>query len=241
MQAGILPSVTERKHMRHLVTVMTVLGAIAAGPAFANTESFTHTTASGDVPSTDNFTLTAFDAALGTLNSVEIDFSANASAQISIFNVTGSPQALTNISESIPVTVSGPAGAGFSLNVATSPFSATAIAGANNYVPATGNASSNVSVSAADFLSFENPPSGTALAFSLTSDNGNITFSPSTPGLFSSTFASSVGATTVITYRYTPNPPNGPAAVPEPMSIAILGAGLTCLGIARRRSGRNPV
>ncbi|PPQ27066.1 choice-of-anchor E domain-containing protein [Rhodopila globiformis] len=214
--------------MKRILIAMTALAAVAANPAFAATESFSHTTPIQTVPFTDNFTLTAFDTSLGTLTGIEITLTTNSTAIVDVLNNTGAAQSFTDATSSVPVTATGPAGVIMSQSLVAGPFNGNAAPGTDPFPGNAANATSSVSVAAADFATYEATTSGVSLDFSVATGNGSY-HGTAISGVFFGGSAN-VGGTTTITYTYTPSTP-----MPEPMNLMILGAGMAGLGFVRRR------
>ena len=219
--------------MKRIVVAMTAIAAFAS-PAFAGVQSFSHTTATGTAPFTDNFSLPAFNTALGTLTSIELNLSTSSTAEVDIFNNTGTSQAFTNATSAVPVAVGGPAGVSTSQSLVAGPLAGTAPTGFNAYKGITGTASTSAFVPAANFAAYEAPPSNSNLAFVFNGQNGAYSGTAAPGVLFGGN--ASVGGTTQIIYTYTVATPPTPS-VPEPAAFTILGLGIAGLSMVRRRHG----
>ena len=214
--------------MKRFLLTLAATMAVGGSSLFGGTISFSHTTSTGAVPFTDNFTLQEFDTTLGTLTGITITLSDTATAEVDVFNSTSTAQGFTNATASIPLNLTGPASVSVNTTAVAGPIAGTANPGVNAFpgIPGTGSGSTNVA--SANFGSYEGV--GTTFAsFSVASSTGNFS-GTSVPGVFFGGSAT-VGAVTTITYTYTPS-----TGTPEPSTMALLGSSLLGVGfIARKR------
>jgi hypothetical protein len=218
------------------VSIATVIGSSSG--ARATSVSYTSSTFSGITPYSQNLAVNQFDTSLGTLTGISITVSAQASADINVYNPGTTDLAFTNASSSSQVVVSTTVGSSASVAVqaSTTDVSGTATAGGIsnfNGTPGAVVTSGTATVAAADFGLYEGTGSGTV---DINVAAGAGTYSGTGTGLFfggSTTVASYV----TVTYEYTAANTN-PAAVPEPTSSAIFGIGIVLavgLGWGRKR------
>ena len=199
-----------------------------SGNLFANlSQTFTHTTVLGAVPFTDNFTLTSFNSGLGTLQSITLSWVTSGNANVSLVNLTGTPQAFSNATASFPLTLTGPAGLTVSGTVNAGPFAGTIGSGVGpfNFSGPTNTSSASISIAPAGFAAYQSAgPIG--LSFSAGAAPGTFGGS-SAAGVF---FGGSgdVSEITSITYDY--------AVTPEPALMGVLSLGLCGLFLIRRKS-----
>ena len=151
---------------------LTALAAVTAGPASAGVESFSYTSTPAQTPFTTGFTLPSFQTWLGTLTSIQITLATSGTAEVDIFNNTGSTQNFTTATASIPVSVTGPGGLSLSETLGAGPFSGTVAAGVNVFSGLPLSTSSSMFVSPVNFASFEDPPSALNLSFSFNGSTG---------------------------------------------------------------------
>jgi hypothetical protein len=216
--------------------LMTVAGASSAQAAvisFSDTINITPTNWNLSV------SLPKFDTALGPLNSILVEITGQISGNIRMESEDGAPATITGTLSAFQV-LNKPGG-GFLLNVLPSVnevFNASAYDGTTDYggtsgvtvLGATGSASASTFVAGGDFGLFT--CTGVACATNLSMlINSTGTSSATGAGNIATLFNTDAGAEVTVTYDYG-------VSTPEPASMAILGAGMLALGIARRRRNR---
>jgi hypothetical protein len=214
-----------------------LLLACAAGTARAGTESFTAytTSAYANLPINEMLMLQKFDTNLGTLTGVTFTVTNNVSGYISIYNSDSASHMFTDASAATTVTATGP---GSTMAVTTSSVtlaSGTAVAGINNYTPATMSSTTSPTtvVPMSDWGLYSGP------------GNFDATFSfAASPATYGGTetngsgdlyFGGKIQAGGSITVTYTF------LAVPEPASMGLLGIGMAGLLSFRRLFKRKAV
>ena len=219
--------------LRRAFTATTLI-ALASSAAIADSVSFSHTTPSTLATFTDPFTLSNFDTALGTLDSVTITFAYTATASVGIIDTTGVPQPFTGATASIPLTLSGPDGlTPVTFDVTAGPFAGTAVGfGPDVIAGPTDVGTLTIDVPIADFADFENPPNSIPDSYSVLTSDGTYSGSE-TSGAGGEFFGGSAvaGGVTTVTYVYT-------AAAPEPATMALMGGALLGLGLLGKRFGK---
>ena len=208
-------------------------GLLLLGGSFTRANALTlmysQTIPTAAVPYTYNFTLPTFDSTLGTLTGVTIDLSTSATAEVDVFNATGSSQSFTNAFANLPITVTGPDTSTASTTVSAGPLSGTANPGFNTFPGITGTGTGSTSVPSSGFALYQTP--GGAPANFAAAVSGGTYGGTAAPGVFFSGSATA-GGTVKITYTYTV--PNG--SVPEPGSVVLLCAGgISGAGVLLRR------
>jgi len=180
------------------------------------------------VPFSQNFTFNLFDSTVGVLDQVTLALSTSITAEVDVFNSLASPQAFTNATASIPVTVTAPDSVTETATGVAGPVNGTAAPGFNAFpgLPASANTSQNILMADWGFYEGVGPMTGVLNAASTSGTySGNAN-----PGVF---FGGSAvaGATITITYFYQPA-----GSIPEPGATTFLAAGvLGSLGMVLRR------
>jgi PEP-CTERM motif len=215
--------------LKTLALTAAIFGAMAV-PANAGTKTLmeTATIPTAPTPFTYDFTLPAFDTALGTLTGVDLDITSTTTASVQVYNFAGASQTFSNATASIPLTVTGPAGLFVTATYSAGPFSGTAAPGLTTVPGTTGTASNSTSVPSTDFSHYEGS-SPIALSYSADAPFGDYG-GRGVPGVFFGGSAETGGTFTVV-YSYT--------AVPEPATFAMMGLGFFGLGLAAFRSKHN--
>ena len=180
---------------------------------------------------TATLTVTPFDTSLGQLTSVSLGLSANSNVSGSVTN-TGAQTNTFRISTSTAITLTSVTATGISgLTVslgAVQDLVGLAPGATRLYEPAMMTGSKTgvgtpLSAFTAGPISFV---ASTSSLFVITGAGGNSR----------DTLATTAGGALVVTYTYDEfRGGEQPASIPEPASLAMLGAGLLCVGALRRR------
>jgi uncharacterized protein (TIGR03382 family) len=205
------------------------MGLAAAQGVQAQVITQTFTVPTGTVvPFNQNFTFNLFDTTLGTLDQVTLSLSTSITAEVDVFNSLATPQAYTNATASIPVTVTAPDSVTETATGIAGPVSGTANPGFNAVTGLPANANTSQMIPMGDWGFYEGigPQTGNLNASSTSGTySGNAN-----PGVFFGGSATA-GATITITYLYQPA-----GTIPEPGATTFLAAGvLGSLGMVLRR------
>jgi len=215
------------KSGKFLTSVAAALVVLAVARA-DTIETFTHTTATTTVPFTDTFLLPGFDTSLGTLQDITITLDATGTAEVDVFNDTGSSQTFTGAMATIPVSLTGPGPITTSVTLSAGPTSGTATPGMSAFPGLPASASNMVLVSPADFSLYE----GLGLIVSVNVNGGTGTYTGnSIPGVFFGG-SSTAGAVTTISYDFLP----ASTKVPEPATVSMFGGALLGIGYLLKKA-----
>ena len=176
----------------------------------------------GGAPSPVELNFTAFDASLGTLDSVIVTLFGSVTSSVTVNAVTAEPFGADVTSGARIRVLSGP-GTGAQLNISSTATTAPLSAGTNTTLDfGTLTNSTPLTVNLADFLS--------DVTFSLAAIGSNSC--GTSGGNNGCDFSTVAGARIDVLYNFTAPTP---VAIPEPASMALVGLGMVGLAAVRRR------
>ncbi len=207
---------------------------VSFGTSPANTSNLT--TGLMTTNFTTSLTLPKFDTSLGTLTSVAIDFAGAVTSTISFESKDAAPAIITGTA-SATVTLTRPDNSQLAVALPSNTRSAqeTAYDGITDFAGTSGAVFSNIT----GFLTAPTVTLTSASDLALFSGGGSILLpvtgagssSVSGAGNVVSQITTQASGSAYVVYTYN----TAPAAVPEPASMALLGAGVAGLGLVRRR------
>ncbi len=232
-------------------TIRTAFAGLAMLAAFTGVAQAGTITFNGSTPTsnpadfkttnfTDTLNISKFDPALGQLTQVSFSIGGGISGTIKLESLDAAPAVLTSIL-SATITLERPDGSPLSFTTPTANFTdnvlnfdgAIDFGGTSGVTHAdvTANGSNSSSSSTAADLALFTGASGAPGTIGLLV-NTAATSKGAGAGNLVTQFSTAARADVTITYNYE----DAPTKVPEPLSVAMLGAGLLSVGLMRRRA-----